>query len=315
MAKASEPGGFCCAKWTPDGRYVVFETRARTRQDSWYLQMRRGWLQRDREPGKLTAGPLSYHDPVPSRDGRQVFALGTKQRGELVRYDMTAKTFVPVLAGVSATQVTYSRDGEWVAYLSFPERSVWRSRSDGADRLQLVVAAERVDAVSISPDGKRVAYGARGNIYEISRDGGAPRALVSDGQAGWVDWSPDGGALVFVTRSDRDHSQLSLLDLRTGRKTAVPNSTNLRARWIEEDKLVALDSAFKVFDRKTETWSDWEFKPKAGLITRWGVSPDRQYLYYTTGEPDPEVMRVHVGEHTAEAVASLRDFRFAMYIQ
>lgn len=78
---------------------------------------------------------------------------------------------------------------------------------------------------------------------------------------------------------------------------------------------MALGSGFKVFDRKTETWSDWEFEPKAGLITRWGVSPDRQYLYYTTGEPDPEVMRVHVGAHRAEAVASLRDFRFAMYIQ
>jgi serine/threonine protein kinase/dipeptidyl aminopeptidase/acylaminoacyl peptidase len=315
IAKASEPGGFCCAKWTVDGRYVVFETRARARQDLWYLPMRRGWLQSAAEPGKLTSGPLSYHDPVPSRDGQQVFALGTRQRGELVRYDLTSKTIVPVLAGLSATEVTYSRNGEWVVYLSFPERAVWRSRNDGADRLQLVAASERVDTAAISPDGTRVAYGARGNIYETGRDGGAPRELVSDGQSGGADWSPDGSALVFVTYVDRDHSRLSLLDLRTGGRTAVPSSSDLRARWIAEDKLVALGSAFKVFDRKTATWSDWEFEPKPRLITRWGVSPDHQYLYYTTGEPDPEVMRVHVGEHKAERIASLKDFPFAMYIQ
>jgi hypothetical protein len=103
--------------------------------------------------------------------------------------------------------------------------------------------------------------------------------------------------------------------MRTAKKTAVPNSDDLSARWIAEDKLVALGSAFKVFDRKTGTWSDWKFEPKPRLITRWGVSPVHQYLYYTTGEPDPEVMRVHLGEHTAETIASLKDFPFAMYIQ
>jgi serine/threonine protein kinase len=59
LAKSGEPGGFCCAQWTPDGRYIVFETRVRVRQDLWYLAMERRWLRRGSEPMRLTAGPLS----------------------------------------------------------------------------------------------------------------------------------------------------------------------------------------------------------------------------------------------------------------
>jgi hypothetical protein len=57
---------------------------------------------------------------MPGRDGKQVYALGTKQRGELIRYDMKSKQFVPILQGVSATNLTFAEDGNWVAYLSYP---------------------------------------------------------------------------------------------------------------------------------------------------------------------------------------------------
>ena len=65
---------------------------------------RPGWLQRAHPPVQLTNGPLSYRGPMPSRDGRQIFAMGIKQRGELVRYDVSAKRFVPILSGISALQ-------------------------------------------------------------------------------------------------------------------------------------------------------------------------------------------------------------------
>ncbi len=75
--------------------------------------------------------------PIPSRDGKQIFAIGAKQRGELVRYDVNAKQFVPFLFGISAFDPTFSRDGKWVAYTSYPDHMLWRSRSDGAERMQL----------------------------------------------------------------------------------------------------------------------------------------------------------------------------------
>jgi hypothetical protein len=39
-----------------------------------------------------------------------------KARGELVRYDVNSKQFLPLLPGVAAFDPTFSRDGEWVAY-------------------------------------------------------------------------------------------------------------------------------------------------------------------------------------------------------
>ena len=65
--------------------------------DIWLLPMQTGLFRRPGKPIRLTNGPLPYSFPCPSRDGKQIFALGTKQRGELVRYDMKSKQFVPFL--------------------------------------------------------------------------------------------------------------------------------------------------------------------------------------------------------------------------
>jgi DNA-binding winged helix-turn-helix (wHTH) protein/Tol biopolymer transport system component len=318
IARNDEAGGFCCARWIPDGRYLVFESRAKAQQDIWYLPTKRGWLHRTREPKKLTAGPFSFHDPVPSRDGQTVFALGTKERGELVRYDMKAKHFVPVLGGISATNVSFSRDGKWAAYRSFPDLTLWRSRSDGTDRLQLTYSPVG-ETSAFSPDGKQVEYEADGNIYLISTDGGQPQAIVNDGRSGAADWSPDGHMIVFLTATDRYGSRANLLNLASGKRSALPSLDDFRVvRWISDDKLVAGhvgSEAFSVLDLNSQTWSDWTIEPKPEVITRWGVSPSQQYLYYATGGPDAALMRVRLGDHRAEEIARLKDFQFATFIQ
>jgi eukaryotic-like serine/threonine-protein kinase len=314
IAKNDEDGGFCCAKWTPDGRYIVFETRAKAIQDLWYMPMQGGWLQAASKPGKLTAGPISYHDAVPSRDGKSIFAIGTKERGELVRYDAKSKQFVAFLGGISATNVSFSRDGNWVTYFTFPERVLWRSRSDGTERLQLASPPHGWRAV-ISPDGKQVAYENDGNIELIGIDGGQPQAVVNDGKSWAPDWSPDGNLILFATR-DGDHHYTSLFDLRTGKKSVVPGADELNgARWIGDEKLLSVWEDVTVFDMKTQTKTKWEFEPKFEGNSAVGISPDHQYLYYTLGEPDPAVWRVRLGEHKGEKVASLKDFHSTFYIQ
>ena len=90
----SERRAVCCARWTPDSRYIVFEDRSHGRVDLWAGQVQAGFLQRAHPPVQLTNGPLSYQGPKPSTDGKQIFAVGTKRRGELVRYDVNSKQFV-----------------------------------------------------------------------------------------------------------------------------------------------------------------------------------------------------------------------------
>jgi Tol biopolymer transport system component len=316
IAKTSESGGFCCAQWTPDGRYIVFETRVQARQDLWYLSMERGWLRRPSEPMRLTNGPLSYFDPMPSRDGKQIYALGTKQRGEMVRYDIKSKQFVPILPGVSATNLTSSKDGNWVAYLSYPDRALWRSRSDGTERLQL--ASDGPASPAISPDGQRVLFLQAGIVYLIGIDGGERRAVVNDATTGSADWSPDGNKLVFWTSSDQEHQQANFLDLDTGKRSVVSGSVGgLGSHWISDDKLIAVDehSAFVVLDLNTQKWSALGLDAKSNLITRWGVSPKYQYLYYTIGGPDPELLRFRLSDHKSQSIASLKGFHFAGFTQ
>ncbi len=127
----------CCFIWTSDEKYLVYQSGNAQQSDIWLLPMKTGLFRRPGKPIRLTNGPLPYSNPYPSRDGKRIFALGTKQRGELVRYDMKSHQFEPFLSGISATDPTFSRDGKWVAYVSYPDHNLWRSRSDGSERRQL----------------------------------------------------------------------------------------------------------------------------------------------------------------------------------
>ena len=92
----------CCGIWTSDGRYFIFQSRRQGRTDLWALPEATRWLGHPSSPIRLTNGPLSYQLPFPSPDGKHIYAIGSKQRGELVRYDRTSKEFVPFLSGISA---------------------------------------------------------------------------------------------------------------------------------------------------------------------------------------------------------------------
>ena len=311
---ATHPEGFCCPSWTSDSRYLLFETRAAVMQSIWYLPMRRSWWERRVEPRKLTALPLSLHDSTPNpRDGRTVFALGTKERGELVRYDLKTKQFAPFLGGISAKDVVFSRDGKWVAYLAFPELTLWRSRSDGNDRLQLSHWTVG-EVFGFSPDWKSIVFrDDQSYLSAVSLDGGQPTTLVKERNSWLIDWSPDGSQIVFATPG-----VVNLMELASGKRTSVPSEGFWGARWIGDDKLVAaksLRTGFKLLDLKTQTWSDWAIEPNPNAISRWGVSPDHQYLYYATSGTDPQLMRVRIGENRSEKVVSLKDFHFAMFVQ
>ncbi len=70
-----------------------------------------GLFHRQREPIQLTNGPLMYTSATVSPDGNQLFTVGLRLRGELVRHDLKSKEFVPFLNGLSAFNATFSRDG------------------------------------------------------------------------------------------------------------------------------------------------------------------------------------------------------------
>jgi Tol biopolymer transport system component len=318
----SERRGVCCARWTPDSRYIVFEDRTHGRVDLWAAEVQAGFLQRVHPPVRLTNGPISYAGAKPSSDGKQIFAIGTKRgvasigRGELVRYDMNSKQFVPILSGISAFNPTFSSDGKWVAYASYPDHTLWRSRTDGTERLQLTDPPTRVSFSFISPDGKQVTYSnPGGEINVISMDGGPPRR-VAEKQSWAASWSPDGNQVVFADYSDRPHIKFEIYDLRTGNRSIVPETDGLTGvQWVAEDLLVAASTdraRLVVFDLKTQKWSDLVPGPIPGSVVNWAHSPDYKFVYYTSGGAEPQVLRARLADHKVEAIASLRDLPRAL---
>ena len=129
----------------------------------WAVEEKSEWWRRsNRDPVQLTFGPMNYYQPLPSRNGKTIFAIGTLPSGELVRYDAKQKDFVPFLGGLSADHLEFSRDGQWIAYVTLPERTLWRARSDGSESFQLTFPPMQVDSrPHWSADGKRITFGAK----------------------------------------------------------------------------------------------------------------------------------------------------------
>jgi hypothetical protein len=273
------------------------------------------WIfHRSRQPIRLTNGPLAYNGVAMDRDGKQIFAIGTKRHGELVRYDVKSHQFVPFLSGISAIDPTFSSDGQWVTYISYPDHTLWRSRSDGSERMQLTYTPMEAAYPSISPDGTKVAFSNFDTqTFVVALDGGPPQKMVEK-NSGSGNWSPDGNLLVVVCwndgpASERPNSYLQVFDLRTGKFHVVPDSQELSgAHWIDQNTLVATNRAgtkFLTFDFKSQKWSDLV----AVNLATWNVSPDRKYIYFTTGGTEPEARRLRVSDRQIETIASLKGLR------
>ena len=90
------------------------------------------------------------------------------------------------LSGISAGELDFSRDGQWVTYASYPEHTLWRSRADGSDRLQLTYPPVSAGLPRWSPDGTQIVYvdtqpGRPWKIFLISAQGGTPQEVLAEG--------------------------------------------------------------------------------------------------------------------------------------
>jgi Tol biopolymer transport system component/DNA-binding winged helix-turn-helix (wHTH) protein len=307
----------CCGKWTPDGRYFIFQSDLDGRTDLWAVA-ETGFLQSkaDRRPMQLTAGPLEFAAPVPSKSGKEIFAIGTLGRTEIVRYDFHDRHFLPYLSGNSADGLSFSKDGEWIAYTSYPDGTLWRSRVDGSERVQLTFAPMRVLLPHWSPDGQQLVFSARNpgrpwGIYLLSPKGGTPKQVVS-GPEDRVDanWSPDGNSLVFGS-SNVPNSPIWILDLRTGHISTLPDSVGLFSpRWSPDGRYIcALHSGrpfnLMLFDSSTQKWT--QLIDNSDGYPTW--SHDGRYIYFLGGDADwsETINRIRLVDRRAEKIVDIKD--------
>ncbi len=311
----SETAGERTGAWTHDGKYFLFQVEHGARWDLYALPEPTGLLHRSAAPVQLTNGPLSYENPVANREGKQIFAIGSKKRGELIRYDAKSRQFVPYLDGISAVESRVSPDGKWILYVSYPDHTLWRSRSDGSERAQLTFPPMMVFFPGISPDGTKVVFNgltASGlGIYVLNMEGGTPEKVADVGHD--PTWSPDGNSLAYAAIAPGNHYwgaghwlDIQILDLRTKRISAIPSQGNRwGVWWPQPNKLVTTssdgtDSLF-VFDFATQKWSRLgeQFE-----VDDYVPSRDGKYLYtFTSGLDSLKVRRIRASDLQVEKVA------------
>jgi serine/threonine protein kinase len=311
-----EQGG----NWTRDGKYFIYQVEHRGSWDLWALPEKPLFFRRA-APVQLTNGPLSYEEPLPSRNGTEIFVVGSKKHGELIRYDAKSNQFVPYLSGVSAAESRVSRDGKWVIYVTYPDHSLWRCRPDGSERQQLTFAPMMVYYPEISPDGSKIAFSAVTpeslvDIYVIDMSGGPPRKVVEWGHG--PAWSPDGNSLAFATLVPGAHLfqrgrwlEVHTIDLRTGQISVLPDTINHYAPWWPRpDVIVAYavdEGGLNVFDRKRQTWTR---VGQPDFYINWTASPDQKFLYVLNSRPAGfSVQRIRASDFKLEDVANVGDIR------
>jgi Tol biopolymer transport system component len=318
--------GECCGNWMPGGKYFVFEALPAGRNQVSQLWASRAtgsfWHKVSHEPVQLTSGTVAYFDPVPGKRGKKLYAVAGLRRGELERYDSRAKTFTPFLGGISAGDVAFSKDGKWVAYVSYPDFTLWRARADGSDKLQLSFAPLWAVLPRWSPDGKQIAFyafqpGELARIYLVSADGGTPRELMPDGSQAQVDpnWSPDGSSLVFCGGAASPGSAIHIFDMKSHKVSTLPGSKGLFSpRWSPDGRYMAALPAnslgLRLFDFKTKKWRVLLKGSNLGFPS---FSHDGKYIYFLGGAVWTNVMRLRIPDGKLEPVASLKDFQMTGY--
>ena len=299
--------------WTKDGKYFFFNTHDPVKDrdgDIWVLPESGG---RKHAGVQLTKGPLAFGDPFLSPDGNTLFVLGTQSRAELERYDSGEKQFLPYMKGISVSEAEISRDGNWVAYVSYPDLTLWLSRPDGSERVQLTSPPIEVVSPRWSPDGTRIAFtdlqaGKAWKIYTISVSGGIPEEIFPGDAAAERDpsWWPDGKSIVFGRSHFSGKGEILRIDLATHELSSVPGSETIFSPRLSPDgrRIAAFADQYRklmIYDFQNGQWRD----AAHGIFgfNMWSRNGNSIYLVDMSGEA--AIFRFDLDHSNLVKIASL----------
>jgi Tol biopolymer transport system component/DNA-binding winged helix-turn-helix (wHTH) protein len=324
----------CCGRWTPDGDLYLFLSGDTLLKGINFLPGAQIWALDERsrllgprnpQPFQLTTGPTLWGTPIPSRDGQRVFARGMNLRGELMRFDKESRQFQPYLGGISAEFLSFSHDGRYVAYVSFPDGILCRANRDGTGVLQLTKPPVYPKSLRWSPDDTQILFhdfspAHQDAMYAVSSKGGTSHRLLPGDTRPEEDpnWSPDGRRVIFAAYGSNSAGptakpQVRILDLDTRAISNLPERPGgfWSPRWSPDGRYIAGLSEGStdliLFDLQAKQWTTM-FHGTLVAFPSWSHDGRSIYFNGTLPNDDMRVYRVPLAGGSEQSIVGLRDF-------
>ena len=155
-------------------------------------------------------------------------------------------------------------------------------------RPELKDASENIFSGDVSPNGERVLFSARGDIFTVPSENGITRNLTqsSDAHDRSAEWSPDGKYIAYL--SDKSGEYEIYIQAQNGSSNAIKLTDNadtykFNLTWSPDSKKILFNDRkarlqYIDIDTKKVTLVD---KGEYGLIYSFAWSPDSKWITYT----------------------------------
>ncbi len=323
----SWPGAEAPAVWTADGRELIIRSFRNQHGSFWAVADRAGWLDwRSEEPRRLTDESISFDGAPVVGDGNVLYASARARDARLLAFNADKKTFEAAHGGIAGTWVARSPDQRSIAYISYPDKQLWRANADGSLPRPLVKAGLELDGSMWSPDGQWISFigrlqGQQRKIFLIRPDRFDKPDPITDKDVvqGIPSWSADSKQFCYGDvppfGQPRGDEVLHLYDVTTKQTTTVPGSEGLyTCRWSPDGRFLAaltIDAGptsmkLNVYDVETQKW---RALPDAHHVNDPNWSHDSQFIYYDTeGMQTVRLRRVRVSTGAVEELVALSEF-------
>ncbi|HJQ70683.1 MAG TPA: S41 family peptidase [Blastocatellia bacterium] len=266
---------------SPDGRSLAFTARGVAlgqwwRKGSSHIDQSEIWIRRDASPAvydRLTDGGAKQVWPMWGADGRTVFYVSDRGGAQNIWSHPTTGQARPVTQFKDGRVVwpNVSYDGKAIVFErnfaiwkldtatgQAAEVPITRRGAPAGPMIEHVRLTDQIQELALSPDGKKIAFVVRGEVFAASaKDGGdAARVTTSAANESQVAWSPDSRRLAYV--SDRKGaSHIFMYDFANNTETQVTNDARSDAspKFSPDGRLLAFERGareLRLFDLESK---------------------------------------------------------------